>query len=438
MGPLRSRLEIFRWNYGHAIYTDSSRTHVLYRQLMSTKLIDSTKLNFVGWDWCWTMQLYAFVKAISRILSTLVSTSSSVLVQLDRLCQTYQPMDSHIPHVEDDQMLADSSDHTDHPSKDRNMGYCSLPPEIRNQIMRLVLVPGQIHIRPSIVAKLNAQYLAMQPSVLAKPFFLIKTAIVNKVSAFVDWIPMKVSRSPKEVKPSSAKSGCQLLATCRQVYHEGHVWFYSLNTFYIPRGPLSHTLDYFNKLQPNHRALMKTIGIRFGLQDLTSRVLEAIDRQGEELGLNPRSRDRMTTGKWAWLALKSVDAMWKAKLVWIRDWTALERVKLESAHGTLELEGSWLQTSLKSTFDEPGYGPHGYRGCSREVATFMLATFRRIRVSLGTGVFANWERRKQALLSTNLLLSSDLDPRDHSPGDFWMVSMLSGHLDLDRLLGIRP
>ena len=328
-------------------------------------------------------------------------------------------MDSHTPKVECDQILADSSEHGDHALEDQRIGYLSLPPEIRNQIMRLALVPGQIHIRPPIIAKRNSQYLAMQVGVLPKSFFLIKKTILKKASTFVHWIRPGLSYPLEEAESTMAESGCQLLATCCQVYLEGHGWFYSLNTFYIPRGPLLHTIEYFDKLQPSHRALMKTIGIRFGLQDLTSTVLEAVDRRGKGWGLDPRGKHRMATRKWTWLALKTVEATWKAKLVWIRSWTGLERVTLESAHGMLELKGRWLQRTIKDSFDDDtGYGRHGYEGCSREVAAFMLATSRRVRDRLSTGLYSSWECRKKALLSGNLLLDSDLNPGDHSPQDF--------------------
>lgn len=77
--------------------------------------------------------------------------------------------------------------------------FFSFPPEIRNKITRYILVPGSVHLR-----------------------------------------------RPKD--QHRRNSGFQFLATCQQAYEEGHVFFYSLNTFYIPPGPLDQTFRYLEIL----------------------------------------------------------------------------------------------------------------------------------------------------------------------------------------------
>ncbi len=328
-------------------------------------------------------------------------------------------MDIRTSQVGDNKIPTDSSGLEDEHAEKQAISYCALPAEIRNRIMRHALVPGQIHICPHTITKLNTKYLVMHRSVLPKPLYLIKTIFLEKLSSLREWMHLNPSSPIIHVRPTVANIGCQLLATCRQAYGEGHHWFYSLNTFYIPRGPLTYTTEYFSNLQPNHITLITSIGIRFGLQDLTSKSLEAVDRRGKALGLDPHSRDGATTLQWTNLALRAVEDIWKAKLRWIRNWTTLERVVLESRNGTLELRGDWMQVKLQGPLDT--YVEHfgdGYEECSIEVAAFMRATSRRIKRSLGTELWSSWECRKLWLLAGRLWLESLLDPRDHSPRVF--------------------
>ena len=328
-------------------------------------------------------------------------------------------MDVRTSQARHDKIPTDSLKPEDEPAEKQAISYCDLPAEIRNQIMRHALVPGQIHIRPRAVTELNAERLVMHRSVLPKPLYLVKIILLEKLSSLREWMQPSPSSSTIQVKPTVAESGYQLLATCSQAYGEGHHWFYSLNTFYVPRGPLAYTTEYFSNLQPNHIALINSIGIRFGLQDLTSECLEAVDCRGKALGLDPHSRDGSITLQWTNLALRAVEDIWKAKLRWIRDWTTLERVVLESRTGTLELRGEWMQVKLQGPLDT--YVEHfgdGYEECSIEVAAFMRATSRRIKRSLGTELWSSWECRKLWLLAGRLWLESLLNPRDHSPRVF--------------------
>ena len=76
--------------------------------------------------------------------------------------------------------------------------------------------------------------------------------------------------------------GIQLLATCRQVYDEGHVMYYSHNVFDLPPGPLTVTRELFAKIKPEHIALMKHFSLRASLLDLTPPLLEDIERKAAE------------------------------------------------------------------------------------------------------------------------------------------------------------
>ena len=69
----------------------------------------------------------------------------------------------------------------------------------------------------------------------------------------------------------------QFVASCRQVYHEGHIWFYAQNTICLPRGPVGFSQQYFKTLQPDHKNLIHAIGIQFGLNDVAQEVVDAYD-----------------------------------------------------------------------------------------------------------------------------------------------------------------
>ena len=70
--------------------------------------------------------------------------------------------------------------------------------------------------------------------------------------------------------------GCQLLATCRQVYLEGFRIFYGRNTFHLAPGPLSASTQYFAKLNPVHGNLIERVSIDFSINNLTPRETLAI------------------------------------------------------------------------------------------------------------------------------------------------------------------
>ena len=76
------------------------------------------------------------------------------------------------------------------------LSYFSLPGEVRNKIMDLVLVHGDVHpYRP--ISKVDTHEPDSAANVISQP-------------------------------------GIQLIATCKQAYKEGHVLFYSSNTFHLP------------------------------------------------------------------------------------------------------------------------------------------------------------------------------------------------------------
>ena len=148
------------------------------------------------------------------------------------------------------------------------LSFFSFPAEIRNVIMHLILIPGSIHLR-----------------------------------------------RPEDHHTRS--SGFSFLATCRQAYEEGRALFYGLNTLYMVPGSLEHTLQYFDILRPENRALIKTLGTEFTFGDADATWAARIESDFEEC---PREDIALTwaltadRGAWILYAL-----IWQPKVVWLRD-----------------------------------------------------------------------------------------------------------------------
>ena len=105
-------------------------------------------------------------------------------------------------------------------------GYFFFPPEIRNEIMRLVLMPGDIYLKSSpIVGSSGSNY-------------------------------------------HRKKYGCQFLATCSRAYREGYELYYSFNTFHLPSGPEYWLRQVFQSVQPKHRVIIQYLAINCSVYDI--------------------------------------------------------------------------------------------------------------------------------------------------------------------------
>ena len=105
-------------------------------------------------------------------------------------------------------------------------GYFFFPPEIRNQITSLILVPGEIYLRPRPI------------------------------------VGCSVSKFHRK------RYGCQFLATCRQAYEEGHELYYSSNTFNLPSGRHHWCGMLFQLMQPKHQSMIQYLGINCSIYDI--------------------------------------------------------------------------------------------------------------------------------------------------------------------------
>lgn len=142
------------------------------------------------------------------------------------------------------------------------IGYFDLPGEVRNQIMDLVLKPGDIHF----------------------------------------------SRS--STQDTQAPPGIQLLASNRQAYTEGCGIFYSENTFHIPPGPIICTERAFDPYQPQHLALIRRVTLHVGLHDLGYvGDLKQFEKRIDESNTSPEYNDMISC----------LVEIWRRKLLYVRE-----------------------------------------------------------------------------------------------------------------------
>ena len=197
-----------------------------------------------------------------------------------------------------------SSSHL-HRLLDSKIGYTSLPGEVRNKIMALVLCPGIVYLR-------------------AKP------SQQNNFTSYSN--DPQLSRDGTPLPPP----GVQLLATCRQVYNEGRGMYYAGNVFDLPPGPVAVTRELLAKIRPENLALMRHFRIRLSLLDLTRPVVEQLendykDNPYPEKGLyssmiralqNPYRRRRdedahIKGDKFGIEAKRILTALWEAKISYL-------------------------------------------------------------------------------------------------------------------------
>ncbi|KAL9062873.1 MAG: hypothetical protein Q9161_009721 [Pseudevernia consocians] len=219
------------------------------------------------------------------------------------------------------------------------LGFFSLPGEIRNMIMHLVLVPGEVHIRATKEhgVKANIQHLW------------------DTVKQF----PARMLESP--VMPSLP--GFQILATCKLAYGQYHGMFYSSNTFFLPPGRFEETLKhFFINLQAEHVNMINRVGVTMGLEDLTP----AVFKQAQNImshNVRYLSPDQVGPA-WGIAVQVLLSDIWQQKLAFLRRTRGLTLVKLATDDEVLEIDGSNLRKAFK------GIGDDGddFQICAKELA----------------------------------------------------------------------
>lgn len=197
-----------------------------------------------------------------------------------------------------------------------------LPPEIRNRIMQLVLAPGDIYLpakTSSLISKAHRTLRAKDPI----------EAIVKRIH--YPYLS-RVLKTHQALQDGRLKYGCQVLASCKQLYCEGHAVFYSLNTFHLAPGPLSTSIEYFDNLQPHHKALIKHVSVDLGIADMTRDLLSdlraKVSGRALTMPLQTTIFPQDSTTIMIHLACMA-KPLWYSKLLYLLMWRGLMNVKVQ-------------------------------------------------------------------------------------------------------------
>lgn len=268
------------------------------------------------------------------------------------------------------------------------IGYLSLPGELRNNIMSLILLPGNIYLPASHLA-LQDRHIIPPPedrfgdffhylAFFGKSYQQLSSGSKDHLRTHRCFLAFATSDelhyaclAPKADKsilaPPEPLPAFQLLAASRKIHIEGQAMFWSQNTFYLPHGPLPHTQFYFGNVLGQHKALISSIGIQFSLLDLTDGVVAAVDdllcgcpQEGWEIegqyGIRLFQAASVCTIALAWI--------WTSKLAWIRGWKGLKELKLDILQDpSIVLDGKELGVLLEGIGSKRVEHPYNYR-CS--------------------------------------------------------------------------
>lgn len=179
------------------------------------------------------------------------------------------------------------------------VGYFSLPLEIREMIMELVLAYGDVFLDKPKPKKPDHK----------PPRF--KVALHHAIKTV-----SKHNDKHSKLTPILQPPGFQLLATCKQVCAEGHAVFYSSNCFFLPQGSVDHARNKLKTLQPQHFDRIKILGLDMSANDLTPANFEQAHhsmqlRYGHALTAKPNF---VQGQQWAIVMTELLDAIWKRKL----------------------------------------------------------------------------------------------------------------------------
>lgn len=162
-------------------------------------------------------------------------------------------------------------------------GFFSLPAELRNKIMDLVLVPGDVYLR--LPASMAPYHYMSNPSIR-----------------------------------SQFRLGAQLLATNRQAYNEGRAKYYSMNRFHFPSLSASDCQCILNRYQIRNLEMVRhfTLGCyitQLSNKDMVQNIEEKI---GPLINENGRLSHRLNPLFYGICIQKPLYTVWKEKLLLIR------------------------------------------------------------------------------------------------------------------------
>ena len=154
-----------------------------------------------------------------------------------------------------------------------------LPPELYWMILHYVLVPGNIYPQ--------ARPLKSSPKTDLDDSGLYKFGGSNSKQ---EWMPdgsgprfyvramdFRYYKTTEKEKSLVRHPALQILATCKRLHDDGTALLYGRNTFYLPRGQLGLTRQYFESLSPSNRSLIRRMAIKLSITDLRSVNLDPLE-----------------------------------------------------------------------------------------------------------------------------------------------------------------
>ena len=199
-------------------------------------------------------------------------------------------------------------------TKGQAISYADLPAEIRNEIMHHALVvPEGVSPPPDL-------------NLSKKPIYLPVSRIRRILfSAHLLRAPDRKIQFPKVPVP-----GVSFLVASPQTYAEGHVIFFTENTFYIPYGSQELAFSYFDEMDEETAALIRHLGLRYDERDLTPEILqqaeeEAIDRYHHPQNPSPLRDRPISPARMAQQVDLVMNYHWWKKFRYISSWLRADR-----------------------------------------------------------------------------------------------------------------
>lgn len=192
--------------------------------------------------------------------------------------------------------------------------------------MDYALVPGHVYLsvppkEPPKILPEPAPKLAPEPA--ASTFLEIATLwLLTALSSLWSLTPLggasaKPVDEPVMAQPSTL-TGINLLATCKQVYEEGHLLFYGLNTFCLPAGSWVEVHRWCFDLQPIHRFMIKTVRLTLTLADRPPQVSDKMDAAPDW--------DHYMAGD----VLRPLVIIWWEKVEYVKRWSTIETILINT------------------------------------------------------------------------------------------------------------
>ena len=201
-------------------------------------------------------------------------------------------------------------------------------------------------------------------------------------------------------------SGFQILATCKQLYMEGHEVYYASNNFHLPPGPVEGFLKWYEALRPNHRDLIRSVTIDFSILDLTPSVLEQCESSYRERYKQSMTQSNYTRAKYDTLniVIDTLRDLWMEKMAEVYKLQAFLTVKLVALNlggvvsrrrtllpgPVMTLKGDAIDRVLRPvsamTYAPLGFGPNrvllGDGGWKNHMDVMMVSTADGVRVEI--------------------------------------------------------